>query len=71
VCQPDGSLIFHGLLPMQSFSGEKPDIDCIHGSDGKLDLSLGLVREGECEFWRTAKPSPPHRQRGNVCNALA
>ncbi len=29
VCQPDGSLIFHGLLPMQSFSGEKLDIDCI------------------------------------------
>jgi len=29
VCQPDGSLIFHGLLPIQSFSGEKPDIDCI------------------------------------------
>ncbi len=29
VCQPDGSLIFHGLLPMQSFSGENPDIECI------------------------------------------
>jgi hypothetical protein len=40
VCQPDGSLIFHGLLPMQSFSGEKPDIDCIR-QDGKLDLSPG------------------------------
>jgi hypothetical protein len=38
VCQPHGSLIFHGLLPMQSFSGEKPDIDCIW-QDGKLDLS--------------------------------
>jgi hypothetical protein len=40
MCQPDGSLIFHGPLPMQSFSGEKPDIDCIW-QDGKLDLSLG------------------------------
>ena len=40
VCQPDGSLIFHGMLPMQSFSGEKPDIDCIR-QDGKLDLSPG------------------------------
>jgi hypothetical protein len=27
VCQPHGSLIFHGLSLMQSFSGEKPDID--------------------------------------------
>ena len=27
VWQPDGSLIFHGLLPMQSFPGEKPTID--------------------------------------------
>ena len=58
VCQPDGSLIFHGLLPMQSFSGEKPDINCIW-QDGKLNLSLGVVREKECEFWRTAKPFPP------------
>jgi hypothetical protein len=41
------------------------------GNDGELDLSLGLVREGECGFWRTAKPSPPHRQRENVCNMLA
>jgi len=41
------------------------------GNDGELDLSLGLVREGECGFWRTAKPFPPHRQRENVCNALA
>jgi hypothetical protein len=40
VCQPHGSLIFHGLLPMQSFSGEKPDIDCIW-QDGKLDFSPG------------------------------
>jgi hypothetical protein len=39
-CQPHGSLIFHGLLSMQSFSGEKPDIDCIL-QDGKLDLSPG------------------------------
>jgi hypothetical protein len=29
MCQPGGSLIFHGLLPMQSFPGEKPDVDCI------------------------------------------
>jgi hypothetical protein len=29
VCQPHGSLIFHGLSLMQSFSGEKSDIDCI------------------------------------------
>ncbi len=41
------------------------------GNDGELDLSLGLVREGECGFWCTAKSFPPHRQRENVCNALA
>jgi hypothetical protein len=40
VCQPDGSLIFHGLLPMKPFSEEKQDIDCIW-QDGKLDLSPG------------------------------
>jgi hypothetical protein len=27
VCQPHGSLIFYGLSLMQSFSGEKPDIN--------------------------------------------
>ncbi len=26
------------------------------GNDGQLDPSLGLVREGECGFWCTAKP---------------
>jgi hypothetical protein len=40
VCQPHGSLIFHGLLSMKSFSGEKQDIDCIW-QDGKLNLSPG------------------------------
>jgi hypothetical protein len=45
-------------------------ISIAYGSDGKLDLSPGLVREGECGFWCTAKPFPPHRQRENVCNAL-
>jgi len=30
-----------------------------YGSDGELDLSLGLVREGECGFWCTAKLFPP------------
>jgi len=39
-------------------------------NDGELDLSLGF-REGECGFWRTAKPFPPHRQWENVCNAPA
>jgi hypothetical protein len=28
VHQPDGSLISHGLSPMQSFSMEKPDMEC-------------------------------------------
>ena len=28
-CQPNGSPHFHGLLPMQSFSGDQPDIDCV------------------------------------------
>jgi hypothetical protein len=46
-------------------------ISIAFGNDGELDLSLGLVREGECGFWCTAKPFPPHRQRENVCNALA
>jgi len=30
-----------------------------YGSDGELDLSPGLVREGECGFWHTAKPFTP------------
>jgi hypothetical protein len=46
-------------------------ISIAFGNDGKLDLSPGIVREGECGFWRTAIPFPPHRQRENVCNALA
>jgi hypothetical protein len=46
-------------------------ISIAFGNDGELDLSLGLVREGECGFWSTAKPFPPHSQRENVCNALA
>ncbi len=46
-------------------------ISIAFGNDGELDLSLGLVKEGECGFWHTAKPFPPHRQRENVCNALA
>jgi hypothetical protein len=41
------------------------------GNDGQLDPYLGIVREGECGFWHTAKPSPPHHQRGNVCNVPA
>ncbi len=28
VHHPYGSLIFHSLSPMQSFSGERPDIEC-------------------------------------------
>jgi hypothetical protein len=28
VHHPNGSLIFHSLLPMQSFSGERPDNEC-------------------------------------------
>ncbi len=42
-----------------------------YGSDGELDLSPGLVREGECGFWHIAKPFSPHLQRENVCNAPA
>ncbi len=30
-----------------------------YGNDGELDLFLGLVREGECGFWCTAKPFSP------------
>jgi hypothetical protein len=40
-------------------------------NDGELNFSLGLVRDGECGFWRTAKTFPPHLQRENVCNAPA
>jgi hypothetical protein len=36
--------------------------------DGQLNPCLGLAREGECGIWHTAKPSPRHHQRGNVCN---
>ncbi len=38
------------------------------GNDDQLDPCPGLAREGECGIWRTAKPSPPTHQRGNVCN---
>jgi hypothetical protein len=54
-----------------NLSPRRNRISIAFGNDGKLDLSLGLVREGECGFWCTAKPFPPHRQRDNVCNALA
>ncbi len=46
-------------------------ISIAYGSDVELDLSQGLVREGECGFQHTTKPSPPHHQRENVCNVLA
>ena len=62
VCQPDGSFIFHGLLPMQSISGEKPDIDCIR-QDGKLDLSGVSQRKREwiliLAYYQTIPPPPP------------
>ncbi len=29
------------------------------GNNGQLNPCPGLVREGECGFWRTAKPFPP------------
>ncbi len=49
---------------MQSFSGENR-ISIAYGSDGELNLSLGLVREGECGFWHTAKkPFPPPPPKG-------
>jgi hypothetical protein len=54
-----------------NLSSGRNRISIAFGNDGELDLSLGLVREGECGFWRTAKPFPPHRQRENVCNAPA
>ncbi len=41
-------------------------ISIAFGSDAKLDLSPGVVREGECGFWHTAKPFPHHHQRENV-----
>ncbi len=54
-----------------NLSPRRNRISIAYGSDGKLDLSPGLVSKGECGFWHTAKPFPPHRQRENVCNALA
>jgi hypothetical protein len=54
-----------------NLSPGRNQISIAYGSDGELDLSPGLVREGECGFWRTAKPFPPHLQRENVCNAPA
>ena len=54
-----------------NLSPGRNQISIAFGNDGKLDLSLGLVREGECGIWRTAKSFPPHRQRENVCNVLA
>jgi len=41
-----------------NLSPGRNQISIAYGSDGELDLSLGLVREGECGFWHTAKPSP-------------
>ena len=34
------------------------------GNEGQLDPSPGLVREGECGFWCTAKPFPPTTKGG-------
>ena len=34
------------------------------GNNGQLDPSPGLVREGECGFWCTAKPFPPTTKGG-------
>jgi hypothetical protein len=58
VCQPHGSLIFHGMLPMQSFSREKPDINCIW-QDGKLDLSPGYSEKKSVDFGVLPNHSPP------------
>jgi hypothetical protein len=33
-------------------------------NDGQLDPCPGLVREGECGVWHTAKPSPPTTKGG-------
>ena len=34
------------------------------GNDGQLDPCPGLVREGECGIWHTAKPPPPTTKGG-------
>jgi hypothetical protein len=36
------------------------------GNDGQLNPCPGLVREGECGIWRTAKPSPPPTTKGGM-----
>jgi hypothetical protein len=41
-------------------------ISIAYVSDGKLDLSPGLVRERECGFWCTAKPFPPPTAKGRM-----
>ena len=45
-----------GLLPMQSFSGGKPDIDW---QDGRLNLSLGEAEEESVDFGVLPYHSPP------------
>jgi hypothetical protein len=70
VCQPDGSLIFHGLLPMQSFSREKPDIDCIWQWCRTWSFS-GVSRRRRVRILAYCQTIPPHRHWENVCNALA
>ncbi len=70
-----------GLLPMQSFSGGKPDVDW---QDGRLDLTLGEAekksvdlaycqtippppRKGEClECVRVTRLRPVGRWRGDM-----
>ncbi len=51
-----------------NLSPERDRILSAGGNDGGLDPCPGLVREGDCGVWRTAKPSPPHHLRGDVCN---
>ncbi len=41
-----------------NLSPGRNQISSVGGNDGELDPSPGLVREGECGFWCTAKPFP-------------
>ncbi len=47
-----------------NLSPKRNRISCAGGNDGQLDPSPGLVREGECGFWCTAKPFPTTTKGG-------
>jgi hypothetical protein len=60
VCQPDGSLIFHGLLPMQTFSGRNR----ISIAYGRMANSIFLRGSKRKRVWilaycQSIPPPPP------------